>query len=554
MKQIFNPVSLILTLVSIGITVVCASLLEFEPSGNLVAHSYSIWGDWSAHFTFISSIRERGFSWLAGDNPLFSGIPFRYPFLSHVFTYLFQKSTFLDTPHATYLSSLILIFLLPFTLYTVLRKLNLNPWGSIAALLSFLLMGGLQCFDRTLKSSEPLTNQFDSASIFTQFILFEFFPQRAFLMGLFLFLGAGIFAIKCKKWNLKTQLSFGFILALTPLLHIHTWIAVGTLLIFLCIFPPISQSSKVRKIIFVFGLGVALLSLVFLSFLLLRGDAGNTKLHWNIWLPGWAQNEETHLARASEMNFFVFWIFNTGLFLPLAGYGIWIKRKDSRLRAIACSGICLFLVAEFFNIQPYYYDNLKLFTYSFLFLTPFVGFSFEKIAHLTYLPKTGMIGIATALLLVQITSALLDFRFFYQGKQSTLFFSNEEFELAEQFKTLRKSPEALVLITPRHNHWVPCLAGNPVAMGFPGWLWSWGISYGKREKEIQDVLLGTPNADAVIQDLHIDLAVLQDEERVGDKPINIFYFDSKFKKLIQSGHWRIYSLNDRMISPSTSVR
>jgi hypothetical protein len=434
MKQIFKPVTMILIAFSIWITWVCASLLQFDTTGNLIAHSYSIWGDWSAHFTFINALRERGFHWIAGDNPLFPGTPFQYPFLSHVITYFFSRITFQDTIHATYSLSLILIFAFPFTLYAVLRKLTLSTWGSLASTLAFLLIGGFQWMDSSLKATEPLTNQFDSASLFTQFILFEFFPQRAFLFGILIFLGAAIYAFQTKVWTAKRKLGLGTVLSLTALLHIHTWIAIGTALVFLCIFPPFDSKRITRKAIFIFGAGIAAVSAAFLYFLLLRGDASSSRLSWTLWYPGWAQNPDTHLTRANEMNFFSFWIFNTGIYLPLALYGIWLKRKERLFQAIAASGVLIFLVAELFNIQPYFYDNLKLFTYSFLFLCPFVGIALESIAGIAKLPRFVGAAIAGMLLALQISSGAMDLHSFQEGIQNTRFFSSEEFEMLKNLK------------------------------------------------------------------------------------------------------------------------
>jgi hypothetical protein len=560
MKQIFKPVSLILIGFSVWITWVCGTFLQFDDAGNLIARSYSVWGDWSAHFTFINGLRERGIGWLAGDNPLFPGIPFQYPFLSHLLTYVFSRVTFLDTIHATYVSSLILLFALPFLLYAVFRKIKLSAWGSLSAVLAFLMIGGFQWMDSSLKTTDPLTNQFDQASVFTQFILFEFFPQRAFLFGLVLLLGSTLYLFRKtsnpkKKWTLRSKIFLGIALSLAAWVHIHTWIAIGVLILFSFIFPPLEKPSpSFRKAIFIFGAGVAALSAILLAFLLLRGDSSSTRMAWQVWMPGWAQNPSANIKRAQDMNFFVFWIFNTGLFLPLAGFGMWMKRKDKTLYALAASGMLLFTIAEFINLQPYYYDNLKLFTVSFLFLAPFVGFALESIASFRKFPKYLGASLAAGLLLLQITSATLDFNSFENGLQKTLFFSAYEFTLAEDFKNLRTSANDIVLITPRHNHWIPCLTGNPVAMGYPGWLWSWGISYRAREKEINEVLLGTPRADAVIDSLHIAYAALQEGEKAANQPVNLNYFETHFKKIYSRGGWSVYSLKDRVMSPSTSVR
>ena len=555
MKPFFKPIPLVLFVFSIWITVVCASLLTFDDSGNLITHSYSIWGDWSAHFTFITALKERGFSWIAGDNPLFPGIPFQYPFLSHVLTYLFSVVTPFDVIHATYISSLILIFILPFVLFQFLKRLQLSDFASFCSVLAFLLIGGVQWLDSSLNAREPLTNQFTEGSFFTQFILFEFFPQRAFLFGLIALCGLSILAFKTKKWTVKRALFLGLGLSLLSLLHVHTWLAMGTLLLSLFIFPAEKILPKLdRKKILFFGGSVAFISAFFLAFLLLRGNAHASQSSWQLWLPFWAQNAKAGGAKAQEMNLFWFWIFNTGLFLPLSAFGIYFARKRKELWAFALAGSLLFGVALFFNIQPYYYDNLKLFTYSFFFLCPFVGIALDEIARLKKLPK--YVGMALALILLgfQITSATLDLESFRNGLQNTLFFSKSEFELAEKFKELRVSASSIVLIDPKHNHWVPCLTGNPVAMGYEGWLWSWGVNYATRKVEIAEILLGRPRALEMVKNLAISYIVVQAQEQIENQAINFSFLDANFKKIFAGSGWTIYSSMDVSKSPSVSVR
>ncbi len=552
MKQFFKPIPLALFIFSAWITVVCASLLSYDESGNLIAHSYSIWGDWSAHFTFISALKERGFSWIAGDNPLYPGTPFQYPFLSHVLTYLFHLVTPFGIIRATYISSLILMFAVPFVLYRFWRALKLSPFAAFCSVIVFLLIGGIQWLDSGLKPNEPLTNQFAEGSFFTQFILFEFFPQRAFLFGL-VFLGLlGTSVLKTQKWTKKRIASLGLGLALLSLLHVHTWLAMGTLLLGFFLLPPTSILPKVdRKKILFFGMGVAAVSSVFLAFLLLRGNSERT---WEIWAPFWAQNIHTGGAKAADMNVLWFWIYNTGIFLPLSLIGIWFGRGKRELVPFAIAGWILFFVALFFNIQPYYYDNLKLFTYAFFFLSPFVGLALEKITVIPKLPRKAGFAIALLVLGFQVTSAAIDMESFRKGLQSTTFFTREEFALANHFKELRDSPNSVVMINPIHNHWVPCLTGNPVSIGYGGWLWSWGVNYREREVSVQQALTNGPHALETIQKLNPSYIVVREGDRIADRPIDIAFLDSHFKRILSASGWIIYSAREASTSPSTSVR
>jgi hypothetical protein len=533
LRLLVKPVHLGLILLSTLITGVCASLAGFDPAEGLVARSYAVWGDWSAHLSMIQAFRERGVAWIAGSNPLFSEAPFQYPFLSHALTALLSRLTGVDPVSATLLLSLILMFLLPVVLFRFYRSFGISPVASLYSTLVFVLMGGFQALDPNLKSGEPLTNQFGEGSVFTQFILFEFFPQRAFLFALVLALPLLTRLIRAQQGDLKKQSWVLLVLSLLPVIHIHSWLATGTLLLAILVFPvPGSAVLGDRKKILLSGGGVLILSASIAGWLLLRHPAH--PLRWDIWFPGWAQNQGSGLETASRMNPVWFWLYNTGLFLPLAGAGAFDHRHHAGLRSILLAGIVLFVVAILFRVQPYYYDNLKIFTWSFLLLAPFAGIALERI-HRRFL------FIALGLVVLQTSSALWDLRFFAGGAQHAVFFDPLEIRLSREFKRLRKSPEDLVLIQPVHHHWVPCLAGNPVVMGYPGWLWSWGIDYRDTERRIQQILLGGPDADEELKRFRPKWIVLDERKKVGGASANLHYFESRFRRVLEAGPWRVYS-------------
>jgi len=546
----------ILTLISIFLCVCCWQMLEWDSAGNLIAHSYSVWGDWSAHFTFISSLRERGLHWISGDNPLFYGMPFQYPFLSHLFTAIVSMITRLDVVHATFAVSIVFLFALPFSLFHFFQSIRMSVRQSLIAIFLFLFLGGLQAFDSSLSNAEPLTNQFQSGSIFTQIVLFELFPQRAFLIGMVLLLCGLSYLLRQKDAGTLTRkkiIALALVFSMLVLTHLHSWVAMGALLLVNFIFAFIAaKTSSPReperwKPTLQFGLLVVGLSIPLLYFLLGRNYASvlnsAPKQSWAIWYPGWAQNSQSGQEFAQNMNLFLFWIYNTGIFIPLAIAGKFIlwKRKtkilESPIFILAATGSILFVVAELFNIQPYFYDNLKLFTYSFLFLAPIAAIAIDALFTKKYL-----IPVALLLIGAQSYTAAKDFMFFKNQKQTAPFLSRKEFDLAEQFKGLRHSADSLVLIAPKHNHWIPTLTGNPVLMGYPGWLWTWGISYSSREAEVNEILLGGPHAEALLGKYPVEYVAIEDHDTAAKQPVNINFFRSHYATLIENGPWHVFSI------------
>lgn len=550
MKLKIQPEHWVLLAVSVWITWVCAGMLHWSPRGDLIAGSYSVWGDWSAHFTFIEAFHERGAGWITGDNPLFAGEPFRYPFLSHLLTALASTLTGGSTILASLGLSLSLVFALPFIILRFYKANGFTSRSSLLSTLLFLFMGGWQWMDSSLSANEPLTNQFQNASIFTQFVLFEIFPQRAFLFGMVILL------LILTSWLRRVRPGFSLIalhalgLSLLVFTHLHSWIAMGTLLLMMACFP--TNQGPDRKSRWILGVLTLLFSIPGLAHLFLRqSDYG---LSWEIWLPGWAQNPGAGIHTAAEMGFATFWLYNTGLFLVLAGLELGLSIRAGYRRALGLGGMLLFLIPLLINLQPYFYDNLKTFTYSFLFLAPFAGAALERILGLTKIPLWSRWGILLLVLASQTGSALSDFRFFDQGMQKTMFFTEEEFQLAERFKTIRRNPNDLSLIVPRHNHWLPCLTGTPLLMGYPGWLWSWGISYSSREAEVKEILTGGSRAEELIQKYSIQYFVMPLQQGRTESGVNGPFFESRFRPVLESSSWRVYSLTETIKSPSTSVR
>ena len=550
MKLKIHPEHWVLLAISAWITRVCAGMLSWSPRGDLIAGSYSIWGDWSAHFTFIEAFRERGAGWITGDNPLFAGEPFRYPFLSHLLTAGASILTGGNTVLATEGLSLSLLFILPFLIHRFFNASGFSSRSSLFSTLLFLFMGGWQWMDGSLSSSEPLTNQFQKGSVFTQFVLFEIYPQRAFLFGMVIFLWI------LTSWMKRTRPGFSVTtlhalgLSLLVFTHLHSWIAMGTLLLMMACFP--SDTGPDRKSRWTLGFLTLLFSIPGLAHLFLRPSEFG--LSWDLWLPGWAQHSTAGLAAASEMGFAGFWLYNTGLFLVLAGAETGLRVKNPDTRALVIAGIILFLIPLFFNLQPYFYDNLKTFTYAFLFLAPFAGSALERLLTWGRIPLAARWALLLLVLISQTGSALADFRFFDRGMQKTVFFTEEEFTLAERFKAIRSSPEALSLIVPRHNHWLPCLTGTPLVMGYPGWLWSWGISYSSREAEIKEILSGGVRAEEWIRKYALRYFAMPLQQGQPEPGVNGAFFDSRYPRVLESPSWRVYSFTETIKSPSTSVR
>jgi hypothetical protein len=537
MKPLFRSPWAPLILLSGLLVWIIYSLVTTDSAGGWAVRSYSIWGDWSAHLSFITAFRERGLGWILGSNPLFSGAPFQYPFLSHWLTAALAGLLRMDSIPVMIYTGILLLASLPFLIFFFYRSFGIAVRASLASTVGWLFLGGLQIFDTSLRPDRALTNQFEAGSVFTSFLLFELIPQRAFLFGLVTLLSAFLLLLRSGS---RIALSLGIsLLMILPLLHFHTWIAAGALLISLAVFPGPGPVLAHRRSVLRTGAWIAGVSGTLVALILLRHS--DYRLTWDFWSPGWAQNPDTRLTRAQDMNPVWFWIYNTGAFIPLVISGILLSRRERAIRALGLAGLVLFGAALLFRFQPYFYDNLKIITYSFLFLAPFFGIALEALSR-------RLLPVAALLLLLQCASAVRDARFLTSGGESTSWFSAREISLAGRFKELRASSSDLVLTSSSHHHWTPCLAGNPVFMGYPGWLWSWGIAYSYREKELFEIWTGRPMALDLIRTHGIRYIIFERGETVLSHPPNEEFFKKHFKKILDEGGWAVYSVETR--SPS----
>lgn len=516
----------VIFLISVFLPVLLFRLVYFDTSQNLVTHNFGIWGDWAAHFTFISQFLNRGWSWILGDNPLLAGAPFQYPWLSHALTASLAKLTSFLSPNGnandpvhfiqvTRYTSALFLFLIPWGIFRLLTEFNIQKkWAALGVIL-FIFLGGVQVWLEG-NPSYPVTNHPTRGPYIAQILLFEFLPQRAFTFAI-------VLATLLLTWHRKLTkneqpISFPQALILTlgfcslAWLHVHTWLAIALFLLVDFLLEAISKKSisKNSKKLYV-GMAVALISGLMLWFLLLRNPVPPNLQHsWSKFHLGFGNPPE---------NFLWFWIKETSIFLPLAAWGsVILARSRSPSWNLVATGWTLFLLCNVVQFQPSYFDNLKLFTYSFLFLVPAV---LSGLQNFVFYPKQFRIILVIAL----IASGARDTIFFWTQPQTAHLYTHAEIELARGFlknpaiQELKAKPKGILSLSePEHNHWLSNLTGTPVYMGYPGWLWSWGLNYTQHEQKLKQALNeireSTPkhSTQRSLLDLSANIAVFKNGE------------------------------------------
>ena len=120
--------------------------------------------------------------------------------------------------------------------------------------------------------------------------------------------------------------------------------------------------------------------------------------------------------------------------------------------------------------------------------------------------------------------------------------SYDELKLGREFRKISK-PTARILAADQHNHWVFCLTGRQILLGYKGTLWSWGIDYGKRARDVEVMFLGGEKAERLFKEYNLDYVVIGSEELHRYKA-NEQYFSEKYKKVLEIGNQKVYSLRE----------
>lgn len=242
------------------------------------------------------------------------------------------------------------------------------------------------------------------------------------------------------------------------------------------------------------------------------------------WHFGWDRGDE---------NFFVFWLENTGLFIPLiaaallgrvtrgrranyivipANMATWLnRRKDSLvsrpLLLFYAPFLLCFLVPNLVKLAPWVWDNIKVLIYWYIASVPLVALWLAR----QWRNNGGRRAAAVALTLSLTLAGGLDMWRIVSNASEYREFDTDQMALARIIRQ-DTAPHALILHAPIHNHPV-YLTGRRSLMGFPGHVWTHGIDLDPRENDIRRMYAGGPDAAALMARYGVQYVVVSPLER-----------------------------------------
>ena len=518
----------------------------YTPAGLVVGY-VNIWGDWAAHLTFAGSFAY-------GHNfppefPIDPGHHLGYPFMIDFFAAdLVPLGTSLTG--ALTATSAMLALAFPAVLYlAALRFAGSRVAGVIAALV-FLLSGGLgfAMWFQYLFSPGPHTNgllpqeyTLDRAVNLQWLnpVLAYLVPQRSTLFGFSLALIVLVMLWLSVREGLgwRPFLFAGLVAGVMPIFHVHAYGTVVALPLFWALFNR--RLEWLAYFVPAVVVGAPILAWMWPpANTSICGDLPN--LAGYCIEPGWlAFQSLQHADWLVPWVFAGFWLANTSLLIPLllVAHGVdrWIPNHFTRWFAPMW---LWFVVPNLVLLQPWDWDNTKFFVFWALLGSVVVG------GLLAAVFKRGPgAAIAGAIILaVMCLSGALDLTRASDFDVSAVEFTDAGGVQVADWVRTHTSPTATFAVADEHNSPIPTLAGRRELIGYPGWLWTYGLSdYVQKEADLKAILDGSPSTPDLVRKYAVDYVMIGPQEI--PRGASRAYWDQHGTLVYDNGEYAVYATN-----------
>lgn len=355
--------------------------------------------------------------------------------------------------------------------------------------------------------------------------------QRSLLMGLPLALivfrlwweSTGSADAEDRGNDARTRMiAAGLIAAMLPLVHAHSYAVVLMVGAGLAVLGP---NRYVWVPFFTWALAIGLPQFWWLANL-----SGLQQKSFLAWSFGWDRGTRDAL---------VFWVQNTGLFIPLLAAGLLWRGSppaiSSRLRRYYLPFALCFIVPNVLRLAPWIWDNIKVLIYWFVASVPIVACVLARMLE----GRRWQRALAGGSIVVLMLAGALDLWRVASGAFGSRTYPRAGIEFAALVRE-RTSPHALIVHAPTYNHPV-ALSGRRSFMGYAGHVWSHGIDAGGRELDIQRMYAGGADATTLLGAHRIDYVVIGPDEQ--GLRIDESFFD-RYPIVIERAGYRLYRIQD----------
>jgi hypothetical protein len=471
-------------------------------------------GDLALHITLIRNFANGVALW--PDNPIYVFSKLRYPAGMDLFNAL------LSLVHVDLIRGLVWtgLFASLATFYAFFR------WAGTFGVAGFLFNGGAAGF-QFFKTLQFLDYQGDKTIAWKSIALSMFVTQRGLLYAIpagvlllwhwrekFFRQGsvAGVVDPGQAAVNARNSGPLPFWVGLSlyasmPLFHVHTFLALSAVLVFLFA----CGDAAIRKYVAMLIAG-AFLPATFFVWLTSDNFQARSILKPHL---GWVMADPS-FGRSSV---FQFWFDNFGIFIPLALYliavcgwrawksGIKWNQKPPEAIAFLLPALAIFVSGLLFQFAPWQWDNLKLMIWAYFLVLPFLWK--DLIAHWV-MPARALVCVALfGSGFISLFGGLAAGR---PGPRPA-FGMADRTELDAVGDAVRHLPvDARFAAYPTYNHPL-LLQGRKVVLGYPGHLWSQGFDYNDTQKRLTALMRGMGDWREIARALRVRYIFWGREER-----------------------------------------
>jgi hypothetical protein len=512
--------------------------------GGLFAGYVNIWGDWAAHLSFAGSFAYgRNFP---PQYPIDPGHNLGYPFMIDYFaSELVPLGSRLTS--ALVLTTGLLGLAFPAVLYLAAHRFAGGRLAAATAVFVFLMSGGIGFFfligdlqrgglGTLVHLPREYTLNRDLNFQWLNPVLAYLVPQRSTLFGFSLALIVLVLlwlaVTGAARW--RPFLFAGVVTGLMPVFHVHAYGTVVALSAFWVLFAWRRQWLA----FFVPALAMGAPILVWMWPPANTSICSGPSVHGYCFEVGWLSYLDWQHDGIIWFgrDFAWFWIRNTSVFIPLliAAHVLrgWFPTAFPRWFAPMW---LWFIVPNVIVLQPWDWDNTKFLIFWALLGSVVVGGLLARMLQ----RGPGSAVVASVLLLLLCLAGGLDLARASDFSVSSVQFTDAGGLQVADWVRAHTSPDAVFAVADEHNNPIPTLAGRREVIGYPGWLWTYGmpdyIQKGIDEKLILD---GAPSTSALVKKYGVGYVMIGPQELA--RGASRAYWDEHATLVYDNGEYAVY--------------
>ncbi len=452
------------------------------------ASGQSTFGDLQMHLGFVTSIAEQ--KQFPPNYAFLDGQLLNYPFFVNM---LSSSLHLFGTPlrWAVLIPSYVISLLLVSGFYIVAHRLTKRKSASVLATVLFFFGGGFG-FAYFLNGAKADPTVF--TNIFTEYyktptnlpdynlrwvnpICDMIIPQRTTMAGWCMFFPALWLLLEAlQKKERKFYIILGILAGCMPMVHTHTFLALGMICAVLFFAYLVNQKDKKSYTInwIIFGAIVFVMAAPQLFFWTFRQSVNNDSfLRYGF---NWVNKNDPY---------FWFYLKNWGITALFAVPAILYASKDNKKLLLACGFI--FCIAEFVLFQPNEYDNNKLFFIVYMILIIMVS---NWLIHIWDVLKgvKGRVYLAVITITAGVFSGTISIIREYISGGAYETFNKNDIVMAEYIKENTPS-DAVFLTSTHHLNPVVTLAGRNIYVGSSLYVYFHGMDdeYFNRSEAVKNI-------------------------------------------------------------------